>query len=65
FADRLEECFRSKACDGFNIAMPFTSALDDFIDLVLPELRRRGLVQSGYSAATLRAHLGLAGEDRQ
>ncbi|MER8382806.1 LLM class flavin-dependent oxidoreductase [Mesorhizobium sp. M0142] len=65
FADRLEECFRSKACDGFNIAVPLTSALDDFIGLVLPELRRRGLVRSGYSAATLRAHLGLAGEDRQ
>lgn len=65
FADRLEGCFRSKACDGFNIAMPFTSALDDFVGLVLPELRRRGLVRSGYSTTKLRAHLGLAGEDRQ
>ncbi|MER8365363.1 LLM class flavin-dependent oxidoreductase [Mesorhizobium sp. M1348] len=65
FADRLEECFRSKACDGFSIDTPLTSALDDFIGLVLPELRRRGLVRSGYSAATLRSHLGLAGEDRQ
>lgn len=62
-ADRLEECFGSKACDGFNILMPpHEPALDDFADLVLPELRRRGLVRRDYRNATLRSHLGLAGE---
>ncbi|MER9230646.1 LLM class flavin-dependent oxidoreductase [Mesorhizobium sp. M0622] len=65
FADRLEERFRSRACEGFNIDMPLKSTLDDFIGRVLPELHRRGLVLSGYSGATLRSHLGLAGEDRQ
>jgi alkanesulfonate monooxygenase SsuD/methylene tetrahydromethanopterin reductase-like flavin-dependent oxidoreductase (luciferase family) len=65
-ADGLEECFRSKACDGFNIRMPpQLSALDNFIDLVLPELRRRGLLRPEYRGATLRSHLGLAGEDDQ
>lgn len=63
-ADGLEECFRSKACDGFNILMP-PSALDDFVDLVLPELRRRGLLQSDYRNATLRSHLGLDPGDDQ
>lgn len=65
-ADKLEESFRSKSCDGFNILMPpVLSVLDDFVDLVLPELRRRGLVRQDYRNATLRSHLGLAGEEGQ
>ncbi|WP_292164800.1 LLM class flavin-dependent oxidoreductase [Mesorhizobium sp.] len=65
-ADRLEESFRSKSCDGFNMLMPpVLSVLDDFVDRVLPELRRRGLVHPDYRNATLRSHLGLAGEERQ
>ncbi|AZO01308.1 LLM class flavin-dependent oxidoreductase [Mesorhizobium sp. M9A.F.Ca.ET.002.03.1.2] len=65
-ADRLEESFRSKSCDGFNILMPpLESVLDDFVDLVLPELRRRGLVRSDYRNATLRSHLGLVEEEGQ
>ncbi|PAQ07977.1 LLM class flavin-dependent oxidoreductase [Mesorhizobium temperatum] len=65
-ADRLEELFRSKSCDGFNILMPpVLSVLDDLVDHVLPELRRRGLVQPDYRNATLRSHLGLTGEEGQ
>jgi alkanesulfonate monooxygenase SsuD/methylene tetrahydromethanopterin reductase-like flavin-dependent oxidoreductase (luciferase family) len=65
-ADRLEEPFRSKSCDGFNIVMPSIEAVfDEFVDLVLPELRRRGLLRSDYPGATLRSHLGLAGEEGQ
>jgi alkanesulfonate monooxygenase SsuD/methylene tetrahydromethanopterin reductase-like flavin-dependent oxidoreductase (luciferase family) len=61
-ADRLEEQYRSKSCGGFNIVMPaHFSALDAFVDLVLPELRRRGLVRQGHRGTTLRSHLGLAG----
>ncbi|CAN7183238.1 LLM class flavin-dependent oxidoreductase [Mesorhizobium caraganae] len=62
-ADTLAASFRSKSCDGFNIAMP-PSALEDFFDRVLPELRRRGLVHQDYRGTTLRAHLGLAGGDQ-
>jgi len=58
--DRLEELFRSKSCDGFNIAMP-PSAFDGFVGRVLPELQRRGLVSQNYPGTTLRSHLGLAG----
>ncbi|MER8482763.1 LLM class flavin-dependent oxidoreductase [Mesorhizobium sp. M1322] len=65
-ADRLEERFRSNSCDGFNILMPpVLSVLDDFVDHVLPELRRRGLLRPDYPGATLRSHLGLAGEEGQ
>jgi len=61
--DRLEELFRSKSCDGFNIAMP-PSAFDGFVGRVLPDLQRRGLVRQDYRGTTLRTHLGLAGGDQ-
>lgn len=59
-ADQLEERFLGKAADGFNL-MPATlpGGLEDFIDLVLPELQRRGLFRTEYSGSTLRDHLGL------
>lgn len=61
-ADSMEKEFQAKSCDGFNILMPAQlSALDDFVDLVLPTLRRRGLFRQSYRGATLRSHLGLAG----
>jgi len=48
------------ACDGFML-MPahFPEAFDDTIDLLLPELRRRGLFRSEYPGRTLRETLGL------
>jgi FMN-dependent oxidoreductase (nitrilotriacetate monooxygenase family) len=59
-ADQLEERFRGGAADGYNL-MPATlpGGLEDFIDLVLPELQRRGLFRTEYSGSTLRDHLGL------
>lgn len=61
-ADRLEEAFRSKFCDGFNMRLPTQpSVFDDFADRVLPDLRRRGLFREDYRGTTLRSHLGLAG----
>ena len=35
------------------------SGLNDFIDLIVPELRRRGLFRDEYEGHTLRSHLGL------
>lgn len=61
--DRLDTFFRSESCDGFNILMP-PLALDDFVDRMLPGLRRRGLSHQDYRGATLRSHLGLAGGDQ-
>jgi N-acetyl-S-(2-succino)cysteine monooxygenase len=60
-ADQLEERFSGYAADGFNI-MPFTQpgGLDDFVDLVIPELRRRKLVNESYASGTLRQKLGLS-----
>jgi alkanesulfonate monooxygenase SsuD/methylene tetrahydromethanopterin reductase-like flavin-dependent oxidoreductase (luciferase family) len=57
--DEMEERFRAGGADGFNI-MPATlpGGLDDFVELVLPELRRRNLVRLDYEGRTLREHLG-------
>jgi hypothetical protein len=60
-ADHMEEWFRKDGCDGFNLMPPFLpGGLDDFVELVLPELRRRGLFRTEYQGRTLREHLGLA-----
>lgn len=59
-ADLLETWFREGGADGFNIMSPVHPVgLGDFITLVLPELRRRGLFRSEYEGRTLREHLGL------
>jgi alkanesulfonate monooxygenase len=60
-ADTLQQWFESRACDGF-IFMPVyvPGALNDFVDLVIPELQRRGLFRKEYEGRTLRENLGLA-----
>ncbi len=59
-ADMMEEWVREGGCDGFNIMPPlFPSGLQDFIDLVVPELQRRGLYRTEYEGDTLRENLKL------
>jgi len=59
-ADTLEEWFVEGAADGFNILPPyFPGAFADFVDLVVPELQRRGLFRRAYRGTMLRDHLGL------
>ncbi|MET0239277.1 MAG: LLM class flavin-dependent oxidoreductase [Sphingobium sp.] len=60
-ADKMEEWFRAGAADGFNVLPPtFPGGLDDFANLVVPELQRRGLFRTEYEGATLRENLGLS-----
>ncbi|HEY9211790.1 MAG TPA: LLM class flavin-dependent oxidoreductase, partial [Ancylobacter sp.] len=60
-ADFMEEWFEGRAADGFILMFPtLPSALEDFVELVVPELRRRGLFREEYEGATLRANLGLS-----
>ena len=60
-ADHFEEWFTSPACDGFVVGSAYQpGALESFVDLVVPELQRRGLVRTEYTGWTLRDHLGLA-----
>jgi N-acetyl-S-(2-succino)cysteine monooxygenase len=56
----MEEWFTTGAADGFNILPPYLpGAFDDFVELVVPELRRRGLFHTEYEGTTLRENLGL------
>ena len=59
-ADSLQEWFEGSGADGFNV-MPamMPNGLRDFVELVVPELQRRGLFRRAYEGSTLRDHLGL------
>ncbi len=59
-ADALEEWYRAGAADGFNI-MPqvFPAGVNEFCELVIPELQRRGLFRTKYEGKTLRENIGL------
>jgi FMN-dependent oxidoreductase (nitrilotriacetate monooxygenase family) len=59
-ADTLQEWFENEAADGFNILPPWLpTGLNDFVELVIPELQRRGLFRTAYEGKTLRENLGL------
>jgi alkanesulfonate monooxygenase SsuD/methylene tetrahydromethanopterin reductase-like flavin-dependent oxidoreductase (luciferase family) len=59
-ADMMEQWFHEGAADGFMVQPPYMpGAAEDFVDLVIPELQRRGLFRTEYEATTLRGHLGI------
>ena len=59
-ADSMEEWLIEGACDGFNLLFPyFPAPLTDFVDLVVPELQRRGIFRTEWRGRTLREHLGV------
>lgn len=59
-ADRLEEMFVERGCDGFVIAATYVpGSYADFVKYVVPELQRRGLFHKDYAGKTLRENLGL------
>lgn len=58
-ADRMQAWMEGGACDGFMLlfhTMP--GGLRDFVDHVVPELQKRGLMRTAYTGNTLRDHLG-------
>jgi alkanesulfonate monooxygenase len=58
--DYMEKWFTKGACDGFCVMPPYIpGAHDDFSNLVIPELQRRGLFRTEYEGSTLRENLGL------
>jgi alkanesulfonate monooxygenase len=59
-AEEMEKWFMTGACDGFNVLPPyFNGGLVDFVDMVVPELQRRGIYRTAYEGSTLRDNLGL------
>lgn len=65
-ADQLEDWFINEAADGFNVMPPYLpGGLNDFVDLVIPVLQRRGLFRTEYEGRTLRENLGLPRPENQ
>lgn len=65
-ADEMQEWLETDASDGFNIMFPWIpGGLDEVVDLLVPELQRRGLFRREYEGRTLREHLGLKRPDNQ
>jgi alkanesulfonate monooxygenase len=59
-ADYFQRWLEEGASDGFLLTPAvFPHSLDDIVELVVPELQRRGLFRTAYSGTTLRDHLGL------
>ena len=59
-ADTMQDWLETEASDGFNVMFhTVPEGLDDFVDLVVPELTRRGIFRAAYEGHTLRDHLGL------
>lgn len=59
-ADMLQEWMEAGATDGFTLAVDdLHDGFDDFVDQVVPILRRRGLRPDDYPGTTLREHLGV------
>jgi len=59
-ADTIEEWFLARGADGFNVVPPLLpGGFEDFVELVVPELQRRGLFRREYTAKTYRENVGL------
>ncbi len=59
-ADAMEAWMDGGAADGFNITPThLPGGIDDFVELVVPELQRRGRFRREYEGVTLRENLGL------
>ena len=59
-ADAMEERLAAQAADGFTMMVDMLpEGVDDIVDLLVPELQRRGLFHTEYSHPYLRDSLGL------
>jgi N-acetyl-S-(2-succino)cysteine monooxygenase len=59
-ASELETWLREEAADGFNVICNYyPGPFQEFAELVIPELQRRGIFRTAYEGRTLRENLGL------
>ncbi len=59
-ADEMELWLEERGSDGFVVMFPYLpEGLNDFVDMVVPELQRRGIFRKEYEGTTLRHHFGL------
>jgi alkanesulfonate monooxygenase len=65
-ADTMQQWLEAGAADGFNVMFPTVpGGVEDFVNLVVPELQRRGIFRRDYTGTTLREHLGLPRPDNR
>ena len=64
-ADEIERWIDTAGLDGINLAYTVTpGAFEEFVDLVVPELQKRGRVWRDYEGATLREYVNGVGHPR-
>ena len=57
-ADQMEDYFDQVGGDGFMLSPIYSpGAIEEFVDLVVPELQRRGRYRRDYAGTTQRDHL--------
>jgi alkanesulfonate monooxygenase len=60
-ADTMVQWFQEGGADGFALKPHYVpGGLEDFVDLVVPELQARGVFRTEYEGTTLRENLGIA-----
>lgn len=58
--DEMEVWLDAGVADGFNLMPPtLPGSLEDFVELIVPEMQRRGIYREEYHGETFREHLGL------
>lgn len=58
--DQMEVWFEAGVADGFNLMPPtLPGSLEDFVELIVPEMQKRGIFREKYEGHTFRDHLGL------
>lgn len=63
-ADTMEVWVKESGADGFNFSPHcLPGSLEDFVEMVVPELQNRGLLREQYEFPTLRQNLGLAARE--
>lgn len=59
-ADQMQLWLQSAAADGFNVMFShLPGGAEEFVEQVVPELQRRGLLRQHYAGRTFRENLGL------
>lgn len=59
--NQMEVWFEAGVADGFNLMPPtLPGSLEDFVELIVPEMQKREIFRKEYKGRTFREHLGLA-----
>ncbi|TWT08075.1 LLM class flavin-dependent oxidoreductase [Planococcus sp. CPCC 101016] len=58
--DQMEVWLEAGVADGFNLMPPtLPDSLEDFVELIVPEMQKRDIFRKQYDGNTFREHLGL------